>query len=130
MTMWPWRRRSDEDFAEELRAHIAQETSRFVEEEGLNVQSAKARALRSFGNVTGAQERFYERGRLIWVDDIRRDLAGALRNLRRNPGFASIAIVTIGLESVQMRRSSASSTLSCSSHFLTFSPIGLYVSTK
>ena len=35
MTMWNWRKRSDEDFAEEVHAHIAQETKRLIEEEGL-----------------------------------------------------------------------------------------------
>ena len=95
--MWPWRRRSDEDFAKEIHVHIAEETKRLIDEEGLNYRDAKARALRSFGNLTRAQEQFYERGRLMSVDDLRRDLLHAVRTLRRNPGFAAIAVVTIAL---------------------------------
>ncbi len=95
--MWSWRKRSHEDFAEEIHAHIAQEIKRLVDEEGMNVRDAKAQALWSFGNIAQAQERFYERGRLMWLDDMRRDLLYAVRNLRRNPGFAAIAIVTIAL---------------------------------
>ena len=60
--MWRWRRRSDEDFAEEIYAHLAQETKRLVEDESMTIEDARARALRSFGNVTTAHERFYERG--------------------------------------------------------------------
>lgn len=59
--MWKWRSRSDEDFATEIQAHIAHEMKRLVEEEGLSFKDAKAQALRSFGNITHAQERFYER---------------------------------------------------------------------
>ena len=56
--MWPWRRRSDEDFAEEIRDHIRRETKRLVDEEGFNFSDAKAKAIRSFGNLTASQERF------------------------------------------------------------------------
>ena len=73
--MWSWRRRPDEDFAEEIHAHLSQETKRLVEDEGLTLEEARARARRSFGNVTHAQERFYERGRIRWLDDLRRDSA-------------------------------------------------------
>jgi hypothetical protein len=47
--MWPWRRQSDEEFAEEIQTHISHEMKRLVEEEGLNFKEAKAQALRSFG---------------------------------------------------------------------------------
>ena len=35
MSMRPWRKRSDKDFAEEIQMHIVQETKRLIEEEGL-----------------------------------------------------------------------------------------------
>ena len=35
--MWPWRNRSDDDFAEEIHDHIRQETKRLIDDEGLNV---------------------------------------------------------------------------------------------
>ncbi len=95
--MWPWRTRSDEDFAEELHDHILRETQRLVEEEGLNFAAAKAKALRSFGNLTKTRERFYERGRMAWLDDLRRDTAYAIRNLRRHPGFAATTILTLAV---------------------------------
>ena len=38
--MWPWHRRSDEDFAEEIHDHIVQETKRLIDDEGLNFVDA------------------------------------------------------------------------------------------
>ena len=71
--MWRWRRRTDEDFSEEIRANIALEIDRFVAE-GMSPENARAAALRAFGSVTRAQERFYESRRVMWLDDVLRDL--------------------------------------------------------
>jgi putative ABC transport system permease protein len=95
--MWPWRRRSDEDFAEEIQEHIRRERKRLVDEEGLNFADAKAKALRSFGNVTATHERFYEVRRIHWVDDVWRDVRYALRGAQRNPMFAVAALLTLAL---------------------------------
>ena len=43
--MWKWRRRSDDDFAEEIHAHIAHETKRLVEEKGMSVKDARTQAI-------------------------------------------------------------------------------------
>ncbi len=95
--MWPWRKRSDRDFADEIHDHVLREAKRLVEEEGMNFADARARALKSFGNLARAQERFHERGRLSWLEDLRRDLVYAARTFRRNPGFVTIAVLTRAL---------------------------------
>jgi putative ABC transport system permease protein len=94
--MWRWHRRTDEDFTEEIRANIALETDRFIAE-GMNPEQARALALRTFGNVTRAQEQFYRSRRLMWLDDAQQDLRYGVRLLRRQPGFAAVAIVTMAL---------------------------------
>src|SRR5688572_3471599 len=88
--------RGDDDFAREIEAHIALETDRLITE-GVAPEAARTLARKRFGNVTGARERFFESRRLMWLEDFRRDVALALRSLRRNPGFSAAAIITLAL---------------------------------
>ena len=59
-------RRSDDDFAREIDAHLALETERLIAD-GVRPDEARARARRAFGNVTTVQERFYEARRIAWL---------------------------------------------------------------
>jgi predicted permease len=93
--MWS-RKRSDDDFSEEILANIAIERDRLIED-GMNPADALAAARRTFGNVTQAQERFYESNRAMWLDDFRRDLIYALRSMAQRPSFALIAVLTLAL---------------------------------
>src|SRR3984893_1181545 len=92
--MWRWRTRTDEDFNEEIRSNIAIDTDRFVAE-GMSRKEANEAALRAFGNVTRAQERFYESRRVMWLDDLQCDVRFAVRALFRSRGFAAVAVLTL-----------------------------------
>lgn len=90
------RKRSTEDFAEEIKAHLALEADD-LQREGLSEREAYWKARRQFGNVRAAQERFYLKDRWIWLDKLRRDFRHAFRSLLQSPGFAITAILTLAL---------------------------------
>lgn len=89
---------------DEVHFHIEELTRRLVRE-GMTEGDARREAKRRFGNVDAVVEEVEamtrRRERTVRntnrVDNIRRDVGFATRQLGRNPGFAAIAICTIAL---------------------------------
>jgi putative ABC transport system permease protein len=94
--MWWRRRRNDEDFHEEINAHVALETDRLIAE-GSSPQDARVAAQRAFGNVAAAREQFYDSRRIVWFDQARQDIQYTFRTFRRHPGFVAVAVITLAL---------------------------------
>ncbi len=90
------RRRTPEDFAEEIKAHLELEADE-LKGEGLSEDEARRKSRIEFGNVGAAQERFYLKNRVEWLDTVMRDVKFAIRQLMKNPGFAATAIVVLAL---------------------------------
>ncbi len=90
------RRRDEAQFDEEIRAHLDQLTDEHVRR-GLLPDRARVSARRDFGSVAAMKDIYRAQQGWVVLDDVRRDVAYAVRTFRRTPAFTAIAIVTIAL---------------------------------
>ena len=90
------RSRRAEELEEELRAHLAIEQQSRIEA-GERPEDAHAAAVRDFGNVLLVTEVTRDVWGWNWLEHLAQDLRYRLRMLRKNPGFAVTATLSIGL---------------------------------
>ena len=84
------------DLSEEIHLHIEERTEQLMQE-GMSQEEAQRKARIAFGNSTVLEER----SRLVWqwptLESIVADVRLAVRQLRRSPGFAIAAVLTLAL---------------------------------
>ena len=90
------RTRKDQDFADEIEAHIAHEEDA-NRDRGLSPEEARRQARLRFGHPRTAREREWHYRSLPWLDALRRDLSFALRSLAKAPGVTVIAVLVIAV---------------------------------
>ena len=93
---WFRRDRLDAELREELAFHRTQ-LERDARATGDDALEAHWVARRRLGNVTRVREESRDRWSVPWLDHLQQDVRYAIRGLRRSPGFALSAIITLGL---------------------------------
>jgi putative ABC transport system permease protein len=88
--------RLDEEFDEELRAHLDMLQERFIRR-GMEPTEAFYAARRQFGGVTQVKQDLQERRALPLIDVLVQDIRHAFRQLRRSKRFTASAAVTLAL---------------------------------
>ncbi len=87
---------ADRELTEEIRFHLDLETEKNLRL-GMSPDEARRVAVAHFGGVQRVREEHRDVRRLQWIEDFIGDVRFALRSLRRTPGLAGAAIVTLAL---------------------------------
>ncbi len=89
-------RRMERELDEEIGFHLQREAEENVRR-GMTPAAARTEALRKFGGVEKTKEELRDADRARLLETIVQDVRYGLRSLRKNPGYAAAAVLTLAL---------------------------------
>ena len=106
MNLWNWlrsrripyreRHNRESEFDREMEVHLELEAEE-QQESGLQPEEAHFAARRAFGNKAIVSEDVRAVWNAVWLERFARDVQYAARSLRKSPGFAVVAVLTLAL---------------------------------
>jgi putative ABC transport system permease protein len=92
-----WKRdQRDDELTDELRSHLDMRAADNIHA-GMSPREARHNAQQRFGNFNLQREKTREMDILSWLESFIHDLRYGARSLVKNPGFATVAILTLAL---------------------------------
>ena len=99
-----WRGRVEDEVDSELDFHVEMRARELVDE-GMKPAQAREAAIRRFGDIDKVnaacrdigRRRYRDMRRTEYLSELKQDVTFAFRHLLKNPGFTTVAVLTLGL---------------------------------